>query len=51
MPIGRVGPLKLTVSVGVAMLVHDAALEQTLNLADERLYQAKQAGRNRVVWN
>jgi diguanylate cyclase (GGDEF)-like protein len=46
-----VGPLKLTVSVGGAMLVHCVTLEQALNLADERLYQAKQAGRNRVVWN
>lgn len=44
-----VGPLKLTISVGVVMLGHNATLEQALNLSDERLYQAKQAGRNQVV--
>lgn len=43
------GTLKLTVSVGVAILSPADALEPTLNVADARLYEAKQAGRNRVV--
>lgn len=43
------GALKLTVSVGAAILSPPDVLERVLDLADTRLYQAKQTGRNRVV--
>jgi diguanylate cyclase (GGDEF)-like protein len=44
-------PVRLTVSVGVASTSGDAAVSPSalLKVADERLYQAKRAGRNRVV--
>lgn len=43
------GALHLTVSIGVAMLDSHAQLEVVMNMADARLYEAKQSGRNRVV--
>ncbi len=43
------GPVKLTVSLGVAALDHDCAeLDDLLKRADRALYAAKEAGRNRV---
>jgi diguanylate cyclase (GGDEF)-like protein len=44
-------PFSLTVSLGVAFTPGDATLTAAglLRLADEKLYQAKRAGRNRVV--
>jgi diguanylate cyclase (GGDEF)-like protein len=44
-------PIQLTVSVGVASTAGDMAMTPThlLRSADEKLYQAKRAGRNRVV--
>ncbi|HEV3192946.1 MAG TPA: GGDEF domain-containing protein [Polyangiaceae bacterium] len=45
------GPLRVTVSVGVASLHEcdgNAPLEAVVQLADERLYRAKSEGRNRV---
>ena len=40
----------LTVSVGVATLGEDTAtLEQLIRVADEELYHAKSAGKNRVA--
>jgi two-component system cell cycle response regulator len=50
---GKPDPLHVTVSVGVAS-VHQLAAdtrssEALLRLADERLYEAKEGGRNRVV--
>lgn len=44
-------PLKLTISIGVAMLVRDSAedIERLVSRADEALYSAKASGRNRVV--
>jgi diguanylate cyclase (GGDEF)-like protein len=42
---------RITVSIGVASAPHQAQDRVTLlRLADEALYQAKQAGRNRVVY-
>lgn len=42
--------LRVTVSIGVAALAaDDASFEAVLARADKRLYQAKEAGRNRVV--
>ncbi len=38
-----------TVSLGVATLEDDASPEELYKRADERLYEAKQSGRNRVV--
>jgi len=41
---------KITVSIGVATFPDDAKeLEELINRADQRLYQAKALGRNRVV--
>jgi diguanylate cyclase (GGDEF)-like protein len=43
------GPVRLTASAGVAeQEVHHRTLEDVIGLADLRLYQAKQAGRDRV---
>ncbi len=43
-------PVTVTVSVGVAVLGADAAdLDRLVAVADERVYAAKHAGRNRVV--
>jgi diguanylate cyclase (GGDEF)-like protein len=45
--------LSLTVSMGIASYGMDGrdTLEQLINVADKRLYLAKQSGRNRVVVN
>ncbi|TAK87578.1 MAG: GGDEF domain-containing protein [Aquabacterium sp.] len=45
----RVGQVPITISVGVAYHRPDGTLDEALGRADERLYLAKQAGRNRVV--
>lgn len=41
--------IRCTVSLGVATLVDDASPEDLYKRADERLYEAKQSGRNRVA--
>lgn len=43
------GPVNLTVSIGMAMCQPGEAPENALNRADQAMYQAKEAGRNRVV--
>lgn len=43
------GPIRVSVSVGVAHYRRRETLDQALGRADERLYEAKQTGRNRVV--
>ena len=43
------GPVRPTVSVGVADLKPDDGLDELLARADEALYRAKQAGRNTVI--
>ncbi len=46
------GPLLITISIGVASVDPETyELEKLLASADAALYQAKQAGRNRVVWD
>ena len=42
--------IEVTVSIGVAMHGAQETLQEVLRLADKRLYQAKSAGRNRVVF-
>jgi diguanylate cyclase (GGDEF)-like protein len=47
------GALTLSISIGVAQTIHGAAqtdtVESLLHRADQALYAAKQAGRNRTV--
>ncbi|MEU4220229.1 diguanylate cyclase [Actinoplanes sp. NPDC026623] len=43
------GPLQVTFSAGVAQLPAGSRHEDLLRLADEALYEAKRAGRNRIV--
>ncbi len=43
------GPVHLTVSIGLAMCHPGEAPESALHRADQAMYQAKEAGRNRVV--
>lgn len=43
-----VGPIGVTISVGVAFHHRTRPLEEALSRADARLYEAKQAGRNQV---
>jgi diguanylate cyclase (GGDEF)-like protein len=43
------GPLRITVSVGVAALLPEESLETLLKKADEALYTAKRAGRDRIA--
>ena len=51
-PLASGGVLQVTCSAGVAGLdevPESGGVSALLGLADERLYQAKQAGRNRVI--
>jgi diguanylate cyclase (GGDEF)-like protein len=45
----QAGDLRVTVSVGVARYSPSGDLHSLLNSADQSLYAAKRAGRNRVV--
>ena len=40
--------INITISAGVAERIETNSMEETLKLADERLYKAKKGGRNRV---
>ena len=45
-------PFEVTVSIGVADLAGDVAVEESIDRADHALFAAKAAGRNRVLaWN
>jgi diguanylate cyclase (GGDEF)-like protein len=41
--------LPITVSIGISANIKLANIESMMHLADERLYMAKSAGRNRTV--
>ena len=43
--------VSVTVSIGVATGDRNTPLDELILLADERMYQAKSAGRNRVVYD
>lgn len=46
------GPFAVTVSFGITLLDPDASVERSIERADQALYAAKSAGRNRVaVWD
>lgn len=50
MPVpGEHEPVRITISIGLAMLHEGESLDALLARADEALYQAKHQGRNRVV--
>ena len=42
--------LNVTVSMGLASFREYNSIQETLMSADNRMYKAKQAGRNRIVW-
>ena len=42
--------IKFTISIGVAAYEKGMTSENLVNLADERLYQAKETGRNKIVY-
>lgn len=44
----KFGPVRATVSIGVSFHSPESTLEEDLAVADQHLYAAKQAGRNRV---
>lgn len=41
--------LQVTLSIGIAQWDGEAGVDELLHIADTRLYDAKRAGRNRVV--
>lgn len=42
-------PVNVTISIGVAEITYEDSIDQAINLADKRLYVAKQEGRNKVI--
>jgi diguanylate cyclase (GGDEF)-like protein len=40
--------IRVTISIGIAMLEGDRASLDLIQRADDKLYEAKRAGRNRV---
>lgn len=48
---GPAGELRVTVSIGIAEYGSDGdSVDALISAADDRLYRAKEGGRNRVVW-
>ena len=41
--------IKVTMSFGLTVLNMDNPIEENIKIADERLYKAKEGGRNRVI--
>lgn len=48
-PLHDAAPIHVTASIGLALLDGKTPIEQSIDHADKALYQAKSAGRNRVV--
>lgn len=42
-------PLRVTISIGIALVHADETFERILETADKALYEAKAAGRNQVI--
>lgn len=42
--------IKVTMSFGVTEIKEWSCIEENIKRADEKLYEAKQSGRNKVVW-
>ena len=42
--------INFTISIGVANYEKGMSAEKLVNLADDRLYQAKETGRNKMVY-
>ncbi|WP_413702364.1 GGDEF domain-containing protein [Psychromonas sp. KJ10-10] len=42
-------PIKVTVSMGISKLDSHKTIDQAINTADKYLYQAKNAGRNKIL--
>ena len=42
--------IKCTLSFGCALFDPSKSIEDNISIADERLYVAKESGRNRVCW-
>ncbi|TKD70485.1 GGDEF domain-containing protein [Pseudalkalibacillus hwajinpoensis] len=40
----------VTMSYGTALFPQESSIDQSLRIADERLYEAKRLGRNRICW-
>ena len=43
--------IKCTLSFGCALFDPSKSIEENISTADERLYVAKETGRNKVCWN
>ncbi len=43
--------VRVTISIGLAWAGPETELEELVKTADERLYRAKESGRNKVVYD
>ncbi len=47
--LGEKGITKSTISSGIRELAHESTLDELIDIADKKLYDAKREGRNRVI--